>query len=98
VVWNQDREVMANRSDIRIKNKKREKKHTDRCGNTIGQKRHLKGRKKLNKKQELMYEDATNAERKCKVMPVVIGATRIVTKGSNINVEAIPAKHSIDSL
>ena len=42
VLWNQavhtDREVKANRSDIIIKNKKRENMHTDRCGNTRRQK------------------------------------------------------------
>jgi hypothetical protein len=32
------------------------------------------------------------------IIPVVIGATRIVTKGLKKNVEAIPGKHSTDSL
>jgi len=35
---------------------------------------------------------------KCKIIPVIIGATRIVTKGLWKNLEAIPGKHSIDSL
>jgi len=43
VLWNQavhtDREVIANRPHIIIKNK-RENMHTDRCGNTRGQKYH----------------------------------------------------------
>jgi hypothetical protein len=38
VLWNEavhkDREVTANRSDVIIKNKKRENVHSDRCGNT----------------------------------------------------------------
>ena len=32
------------------------------------------------------------------IIPLVIGATRIVTKGLKKNLEAIPGKHSIDSL
>jgi hypothetical protein len=35
---------------------------------------------------------------KCMIIPVIIGATRIVTKGLKNNLEAIPGKHSIDSL
>jgi hypothetical protein len=35
---------------------------------------------------------------KCKIIPVIIGATRIVTQGLWKNLEAIPGKHSIDSI
>jgi hypothetical protein len=35
---------------------------------------------------------------KCFVIPVIIGATRIVTKGITKYQETIPGKHSIDSL
>jgi hypothetical protein len=35
---------------------------------------------------------------KCMIIPVVIAATRIVTKALKRNLEAIPGKHSIDSL
>jgi hypothetical protein len=35
---------------------------------------------------------------KCVIIPVITGATRIVTRSLNKNVEAIPGKHSIDSL
>jgi hypothetical protein len=35
---------------------------------------------------------------KCMIIPVVIGATGIVTEGLKKNSEAIPGKHSIDSL
>jgi hypothetical protein len=35
---------------------------------------------------------------KCFVIPVIIGATEIVTKGLKKNPETIPGKHSIDSL
>jgi hypothetical protein len=34
---------------------------------------------------------------KCVIIPVVIGATGIVTKGLKKNLEAIPGKHSPDS-
>jgi hypothetical protein len=36
--------------------------HTDRCGNTSGQKCHTKGNRKENKIQEFMYRDKTNVE------------------------------------
>ena len=35
---------------------------------------------------------------KCKIVPVIIGAIGIVTKGLRQNVEGVPGKHSIDSL
>jgi predicted homoserine dehydrogenase-like protein len=33
---------------------------------------------------------------KCKVVPVIIGATGVAAKGLKTNLEAIPGKHSID--
>ena len=35
---------------------------------------------------------------KCTIIPVIIGATGIVTRSLKINLEAVPGKHSIDSL
>jgi hypothetical protein len=35
---------------------------------------------------------------KCKIIPVIIGATGVVTRSLRKNLEAIPGKHSIDSL
>ena len=35
---------------------------------------------------------------KCTITPVIIGATGIVTRSLGINLEAVPGKHSIDSL
>ena len=35
---------------------------------------------------------------KCMIIPVIIGATRLVTKGWRKNLEAVPAKHSVYSL
>ena len=34
---------------------------------------------------------------KCTIVPVIIGATGIVTRSLKKNLEAIPGKHSIDS-
>jgi len=58
VLWNQavhtDREVTANRPDIKIKNKKEKSRHTDRCGNTCRQKSYVKGNGKEAKIQEFL--------------------------------------------
>jgi len=35
---------------------------------------------------------------KCMIIPVIIGATGIVTRSLRKNLEAVPGKHSIDSL
>jgi len=35
---------------------------------------------------------------KCTIVPAIIGATGIVTRSLRKNLEAIPGKHSIDSL
>jgi hypothetical protein len=35
---------------------------------------------------------------KCKIIAVTVGANGIVTKGLQKNLEAIPGKHSVDSL
>jgi len=35
---------------------------------------------------------------KCTIIPVIIGATGIVTRSLQKNLEAVPGKHSIDSL
>jgi len=35
---------------------------------------------------------------KCSIIPVIIGATAIVTRSLRKNLEDIPGKHSIDSL
>jgi hypothetical protein len=35
---------------------------------------------------------------KCTIIPVIIGATGIVTRSLRRNLEAVPGKHSIDSL
>jgi hypothetical protein len=35
---------------------------------------------------------------KCFIIPVIIGITRIVTKGLKMYLETIPGKHSVDSV
>jgi hypothetical protein len=35
---------------------------------------------------------------KCVIIPVIIGATGVVTRSLGKNLEAVPGKHSIDSL
>jgi hypothetical protein len=35
---------------------------------------------------------------KCMIIPVIIGATEVVTRNLRKNLEAVPGKHSIDSL
>jgi hypothetical protein len=39
-----------------------------------------------------------NNNNKCTIIPVIIGATGIVTRSLRKNLEAVPGKHSIDSL
>jgi hypothetical protein len=84
VLWNQavhtDREVTANRPDIIIKNKKRENMHTDRCGNTGRQKCCAKGSGKEVKYNSLCKEIRRTWNLKCTIIPVITGATGIVTR------------------
>ena len=70
--------------------------HTDRCGNTGSQEFCAKGSGKYVKIQEFMYRDTANVE--CTIIPVIIGATGIVTRSLRKNLEAVAGKHSIDSL
>jgi hypothetical protein len=93
VLWNQavhtDREVTANRPDIIIKNKKEKI-----CGlidvaipadrNVVQKEAEMKFMyKALCVKIQRMWN------LKCKIIPVIIGATGIVTKGLRKNLEAI---------
>jgi hypothetical protein len=57
-----------------------------------------KGSGKEVKMQEFMYRDAASVELKCTVIPVMIGATGIVTRSLREHLEAVPGKHWIDSL
>ena len=72
--------------------------HTDRCGNTCRQKYCAKGSGKEVKIQEFMYRDTTNVE------PEMYNYTNNNWSHWNSNeklkenLEAVPGKHSIDSL
>ena len=69
--------------------------YTDRYGNTRRQKCCAKRRGKEVEIQEFMYRDTTNVELKCTIIPIIIG---IVTRSLRKNLEAVPGKHSIESL
>jgi hypothetical protein len=44
-----------------------------------------------------MHGDKTNmVHEMCVIIPVIIRATRIVTKGLKKNLESVPDKHSVD--
>jgi c-di-GMP-binding flagellar brake protein YcgR len=63
-----------------------------------GQKCHAKGSRK-----EIQYKSkCIKIQRMCNmkliIIPVINGATRILTKGLKKNLEAITGKHSLDSL
>jgi hypothetical protein len=102
VLWNQgvqtDREVLASRPDVIIKNKK------DKIcilidvaipsDTNVIQK---ESEKKL-KYKNLSIEIQRMRNMKCFVIPVIIGATGSVTIGLKKYLETIPGKHSIDSL
>ena len=64
--------------------------HTDRFGNTRRQKCCSKGSGKEVEIQEWNL--------KCTIIPIIIGATGIVTRSLRKNLEAVTGKHSIDSL
>jgi hypothetical protein len=102
VLWNQaehtDREVTANRPDIIIKNKK-EKTCTliyvailaDR---SVVQK---EAEKKFQYKS-LCIEIQRMWNLKCTIVPVITGATGIVTRSLRKNLEAVPGKADLDGI
>jgi uncharacterized membrane protein len=102
VLWNQgvqaDREVLANRPDIIIKNM------TDEIclliDVAIPSDRNViqKENEKNSKYKNLSIEIQRMWNMKCFVIPVITGATGIVSSGLKRNLETIPGKHSVDSL
>jgi len=102
VLWNQavhtDREVTANRPVIIIKNKK--EKTCTLTDVAIPADRNVvqKEEEKKLKYKILCIEIQRMWNLKCTIVPVIIGATGIVTRKLKKNLETIPRKHSIDSL
>jgi len=101
VLWNQavhtDREVTANRPDIIIKNKK--EKTCMLIDVAIPADRNVvqkEAEKKL--KYNSLYIEIRVWNLKCTIVPVIIGATGIVTRSLRKNLETVLGKHSIDSL
>ena len=101
-LWNQavhtDREVKANRPDVIIKNTKQKTctliDAAIPADTNVVQK---EAEKKL-KYKSLCIEIKRMWNLKCTIMPVIIGATGIATRILRKNLEAVPGKHSIDSL
>ena len=72
--------------------------HTDRRGNTSGQKCHKKETEKELKRNTFCTEIQRMCNKKCVIIPVATGVKEIVTKGTKKNLQATPAKYSIDSV
>jgi len=74
--------------------------HTDRCGNTRGQKCCAKGSGKEVKIQE--FTSTTEIQRmwnlNCTIIRATTGAAGIVTRSLRKNLGTVPGKHSIDTL
>jgi hypothetical protein len=102
VLWNQavhtDREVTANSPDIIIK-KIKEKTCTliDVAIPEVRNVMQKEAEKKL-KYKSLCIEIQRMWNLKCMIIPVIIGATGVVTRSLRKNLEIVPGKHSIDSL
>jgi hypothetical protein len=101
VLWNQgiqtDREVLANRPDIIIKNKDKTCLLIDVAIPSDKNVIQKEAEKKL-KYKNLNIEIQRMWNMKCFVIPVIIGATGIVSKSLQKYLEIIPGHHSIDSL
>jgi hypothetical protein len=101
VLWNQavhtDREVTANRPDI-IKTKKEKTCTLKDVAILVDRNVVQKEAEKKLKFKSLCIEIERMWNLKCTIVPVIIGATGIVTRSLRKNLETIPGKHSIDSL
>ena len=94
VLWNQaihtDREVTANRPDIIIKNKK-EKTCTLIDVAIPSDKNAVQKEAEKNLKYKSLYIEIQRMWKlKCTIVPVIIGATEIVTRSLRKNLETVP--------
>ena len=101
VLWNQavhtDREVTANKPDIIIKNKKEKICTLVDVAKPADRNVQKEVEKKL-KYKSLCIEIERMWNLKCTIIPVIIGATGIATRSFRKYLEAVPGKHSIESL
>jgi len=103
VLWNQavqkerEREDTANRPDVIIKNKKKTCTLIDVAIPAYRNVVQKEAEKKL-KYRSLCIEIQRMWNLKCTIIPIIIGATGVVTRSLRKNLEAVPGKHSIDSL
>jgi len=101
MLWNQavnrERDVTANRPDIVIKNKKEETCTLIDVAIPADRNVVQKEAEKKLRYKSLCIEIQRMWNLKCTIAPVIIGATGIVTRSLE-NLEALPGKHSIDSL
>jgi hypothetical protein len=102
VLWHQavhtDRQVTANRPAIIIKNKK--EKTCTLIDVAIPADRNVvqKEAEKKFKYKSLCIKMQRMWNLKCMIVPIIIGATGIVTRSLKKNLETIPGKYLIDSL
>jgi hypothetical protein len=93
-----DREVTANRPDIIIKNKKQKTRTLIDVAIPADRNVVQKVAGKKLKYKSFCIEIQRMWNLKCTIIPVIIGATGIVTRSLRKNLEAVTGKHSIDSL
>ena len=102
MLWHQavhtDREFTANRSDIIIKNKKEKTCKLINVAIPVDRNAVQKEAKKKLKYKSLCTEIQQMWNLKCTIIPIITGATGIVTRSLRKNLEVVPGKHSIDSL
>jgi hypothetical protein len=102
VLWSQavhtDREVTANRPDIIIENKKEKTCTLIDVAIPAGRNSVQKETERKLKYKSLCIEIQRMWNLKRTIIPVITGATGIVTRNLRKNLEAVPGKHWIDSL
>jgi predicted phage tail protein len=91
-------EVTANRPDIIIKNKNEKTCVLIDVAIAVDRNVTQKEAEKKLQYKSLCIEIPRMWSMKCMIIPVVIGAAGIVTRGLWRNLDAIPGKHSIDLL